>query len=608
LEKILSTYEAASRAILASISGQTNDETAYLSEEGRAGVFKWTSEDQSAQVFADQDQALYVAPASQPDGSAGAWHRIFADGIASAGWGGVVATGTGDYAPQISRLLAMSEVTTVLLPVGVIGVGVRVEVNGKTLAGAGSDLTTVQLSSSWTVQDPAGGESINSVIRGTPGSVGTHIRDLTVDGGKYAPQRTNGICMPRCRDFVVERFVVQNCTGYLCWANTNNDYVAAKLTGGVFRDGWTYNGNVHLEATAVENVMFDNVNCRDGDGDMNCETFFHPIAGSKNITYRNCSAIGTATVGILCATYGAENIENILFESCRIKVTAAAVGASVQTLGTGSLVKLCRFLNCDIESVGYIGLNVRKDAGSGCNVEIIGGSIVGTQEGITIDPGNTFLISGTRIRVVPTTGNSVPLNIDAGASGIIDAPIIDVMGRTAVTWPFGPNLLVVGQPVFLNGSAGLRPFGPGHRITKAIVADEVAVNGGTIPASASDASWAFNGLAAGTYLLSIEGRYSAGATGSFNFRLNNATNITAIGRGEVDSKADGANRVDSVLNSSNANVLGGVVDVANALRRFAAHASIVSAGGDASFNILVFSPSGSAKVLAGSSLTLERLA
>ena len=55
----------------------TNGKIGYLSAAGRAGMFEWSSIDNSAKVTADTQQGIYVAPASDPTGASGAWVRQY---------------------------------------------------------------------------------------------------------------------------------------------------------------------------------------------------------------------------------------------------------------------------------------------------------------------------------------------------------------------------------------------------------------------------------------------------------------------------------------------------------------------------------------------------
>ena len=80
------TTPLASRALLAAIANPAG--AAFLTETGRIGAFVWTPGDQSALVSHDPLQFLAVAPATQPNGSAGAWLRDYQSGEIWVDWGG----------------------------------------------------------------------------------------------------------------------------------------------------------------------------------------------------------------------------------------------------------------------------------------------------------------------------------------------------------------------------------------------------------------------------------------------------------------------------------------------------------------------------------------
>lgn len=52
-----------------------NGETAYLAQDGRAGVFVFNATNLSTKVSIDTPEGIYVAPSSTPSGASGAWVR-----------------------------------------------------------------------------------------------------------------------------------------------------------------------------------------------------------------------------------------------------------------------------------------------------------------------------------------------------------------------------------------------------------------------------------------------------------------------------------------------------------------------------------------------------
>lgn len=92
------SISVANRTILAALDHSAGL-PAYLSEAGREGMFVWDSSNLSAKVTLDPRQGVYVAPASDTDGSSGAWVRRFS-GAVNIRWFGAVGDNavTDDYA------------------------------------------------------------------------------------------------------------------------------------------------------------------------------------------------------------------------------------------------------------------------------------------------------------------------------------------------------------------------------------------------------------------------------------------------------------------------------------------------------------------------------
>lgn len=75
-----------SRDLIAAIPAPVNGQSALLTEDGHYGGWKFRTGNFSAQVAADTDRALTLAPASDPTGLNGAWFRIVERGKYMAEW------------------------------------------------------------------------------------------------------------------------------------------------------------------------------------------------------------------------------------------------------------------------------------------------------------------------------------------------------------------------------------------------------------------------------------------------------------------------------------------------------------------------------------------
>lgn len=98
---------AASRTELATLSGVAGA-SAILTESGREGQFAWSAANNSANVTADGNQGVYVAPVTDVTGASGAWVRKFA-GPHNVKWFG--ATGDGTTNDGAAVLAAVAHLT-----------------------------------------------------------------------------------------------------------------------------------------------------------------------------------------------------------------------------------------------------------------------------------------------------------------------------------------------------------------------------------------------------------------------------------------------------------------------------------------------------------------
>jgi len=85
-----SSIIAPTRAALAAVTGMAPNETAYLSEAGKQGTFRWIPSGMSAQLAADTLQGLYIKSNSS---AIGAWERQVTDRTYLCSWWGLVGNG-----------------------------------------------------------------------------------------------------------------------------------------------------------------------------------------------------------------------------------------------------------------------------------------------------------------------------------------------------------------------------------------------------------------------------------------------------------------------------------------------------------------------------------
>lgn len=141
------TLEVATKAALEALTAGVVEAVVVRARatagDGGGGVFHWRSGDQSANVTADTQGGVWVAPSSDTDGSSGAWQRI-TYGYYFAAWFGAVGDGSTDDASALNGAINYASY---------VGGGV-VLLDGKAYAVA----SPVALKSGVTVQGVGGGQ------------------------------------------------------------------------------------------------------------------------------------------------------------------------------------------------------------------------------------------------------------------------------------------------------------------------------------------------------------------------------------------------------------------------------------------------------------------
>ncbi len=91
---------------------------AYLSQDGRAGHFKWSEANHTADITADTQSGVYVAPSSDLTGASGAWVRQYS-GAVNVRWFGAVGDDNKDDTVAIQAALDFRVPNDVYIPNGV---------------------------------------------------------------------------------------------------------------------------------------------------------------------------------------------------------------------------------------------------------------------------------------------------------------------------------------------------------------------------------------------------------------------------------------------------------------------------------------------------------
>lgn len=224
---------------------------------------------------------------------------------------GVLGDGVNDDAPAINAALAAGKVVRLAAATYALGAALVLGVSGGGIVGdpaGGSLLTPLATFSAAGIPYPAMVYA-GPVGQGAPPD-DVLLQDFSIDGAKLHPGGTgklSGVVIDRCRRFLRRRLTVRNCTGYGLWAtgawNSANP-AGTVYVSGTDLDNFVANCNVGIEHTAAEDCRVDDCEVAIGDGDIPAEACFHPLIGSRRITYVRPKARGTGdTLGFHLAPF-----------------------------------------------------------------------------------------------------------------------------------------------------------------------------------------------------------------------------------------------------------------------------------------------------------------
>jgi Ca2+-binding RTX toxin-like protein len=310
-----------------------------------------------------------------------------------------------DLAAIINAALADPNVSTVVLGPGVFVLNSSIIVpSNKALMGSGRDDTIIRASDDFvwpSVQQ-------NAVIVSESYSSNIALSDFSVDANRVSPDglRLNGVMMRFTQNFLVERVDVANATGYAHYAigDLGTYQIGGTLSlpvSGRYEDCNTYNSQIHFEQYFADGITLFNVHARDGDGDISTEAYFHPIVGSRNITYEQCSAIGGGFLGFSLIS-SLLPLENIWIIDTQIEIMHPSQGSALIALG-GLPVNGLYIENSSFIAQEYIAFRI--------------GGVTGTAE-------NSYFQGGLFGLEVTTSGDGTPSQFvvtDSVALGVRDA-------------------------------------------------------------------------------------------------------------------------------------------------------------------------------------------
>lgn len=321
----------------------------------------------------------------------------------------VIADGASDDSDIINATLADPSTTVAELPPGTIALGSAIVIpSGKTLAGAGRELTTLQALPTF---------AHNIVVASAIGARGVAVRDMVIDGNRVglgggSSARLNGLQMTHARRFTINRVDVRNCTGYGHYVVGDTNDFETMAGDGTWEDCRAANCQIHFEQMYSENITLINCHSRNGDGDLDCHSWFHPMTGSRDIVYIGCSARGLAGAGVE-VTANVRDIHRVKFVACDIHVTGTTA-AFVTSAGVGRTYGL-----------ELIGTRILSDEGIGAQLHntqafATQSFITGAGEGLQVSNGTTMIAVGTEVLgATDPSGTSIAIGIKIDGTSLI---------------------------------------------------------------------------------------------------------------------------------------------------------------------------------------------
>jgi hypothetical protein len=214
---------------------------ALLTETGRQGLFVWTTGNLSAQVTADPQQAIYVAPTSAPTGASGAWVRVVQGDYLATWWGVVAGTSSSlDAANTIAIQAALDWVKetnylysgtstirygclTLRFPAGVVRYDTTLGITGdiQIMGGGGPGSTVLHYTGTGR---PAYINSLQTTLPDAPQNVRTFVSDGII---YHAPNATYGIYIGAAAQRQIDF------KNGACWGFPNSEY-ALEFTMAVY--------------------------------------------------------------------------------------------------------------------------------------------------------------------------------------------------------------------------------------------------------------------------------------------------------------------------------------------------------------------------------------
>jgi VCBS repeat-containing protein len=368
----------------------------------------------------------------------------------------VVTINPGDGAPDVAALINATlndpSVTEVVLGAGLFILHSPISVpSGKTLSGAGRDLTILRAAEDFDRPNPG---EYDGVVNTDLGAVGVTLSDFSIDANKLMPDgfRLVGCFMRQATDFTVSRVDVYNTTGYAHFAQGDANGFTVYASG-TYEDCATYNASIGFEQMAADGITLTNIFAGDGDGDL-VGTYFHPLTGSKNITYINAVAQGFADIGFEL-TANVRAMDNI-----RI------IDSYVEMMGNGSAIVVAgglRTTGLELTNSTFIAHNNLAGMFYGTQGTAVDTNFQGEAIGVAFfnSPGgfaSQFVATNSNVLGLRNTnGGGSAFGISTSAAGVIWNGG-EIEARGAAMNPLSGPVTLVGTPLIQTGYGAITSY------------------------------------------------------------------------------------------------------------------------------------------------------
>ncbi len=253
------------------------------------------------------------------EGGAGSLKTSLPSIVGMSAYGTVAQVAAGvqqDQSVAINALLADPGTLSVILPEGVVWVSrtVRVPAAKKLILQA---RTVIRALPSFAIVD-----GLNHIVllEGSRAEIsGGEVDANKVGLGAGSGARINGITVLNgARDCVRTGVVVRNCTGYAVYDSGTNDRATPPSS---FNERLrVFNSQIHYEPQGADGTTYTDCTSGDGDGDIPCLSWLHPLVGSKNITWVRFKGYGATPAGA-DFTANIADLENISVIDSAIQLT-----------------------------------------------------------------------------------------------------------------------------------------------------------------------------------------------------------------------------------------------------------------------------------------------